>query len=102
MLVYISRNSRPAIQLEVHQCSRLTHNPSKSHDEAVKMICRYLNFDPNIDMKLDCYVDEMFSGIWKQEDDQDPVCVKSRNGYVMTIGGCTLNCVSKLLTYISL
>ena len=31
MLMYLSRNSRPEIQFEVHQCTRLTHNPRKSH-----------------------------------------------------------------------
>ena len=65
MLMYLSSNSRTDIQFSVQQCSRITHDPSKSHAEAVKRICHYLvrtqgqglNFDLNSDMKLDCYVD---------------------------------------------
>ena len=53
-------------------------------------------------MNLDCYVDVKFSGLCKHENDQDPVCVKSRTVYVMNIGGCPLNWVSKIQIYIDL
>ena len=36
------------------------------------------------------------------EDDQDPVCVKSRTGYVLTLGDCPFLWVSKLQTEIAL
>ena len=60
VLMYLSSNSRSDIQFVVNQCSRFTHNPSRSHYEAVKMIFCYLvgthgqsfTFDPNSDMKL--------------------------------------------------
>ena len=42
MLISLSRNSRSEIQFEVHQCYRFTHNPRRSHSEALKRICRYL------------------------------------------------------------
>ena len=61
-----------------------------------------MTFDPSSDMKLDLYVDADFAGIWKHEDDHDTVCVKSRTGYVMNIGGCPLHCISKLQTDIYL
>ena len=104
MLMYISRKSRPDIQFAVHHCSRSTHNPSRIHDESVNRICRYLvgnqgqglTFDPNSDMKLDFYVGADFSGHWKHEDYQDPVCVKSRTGYVVALVGFPLYWVSKL------
>ena len=44
----------------------------------------------------------IFSGLWGYEDDQDPICVCSRTGYVMTMGGCSINWTSKLQTEIAL
>ena len=110
MLMYLSSNSRPDIQFAVHQCARFTYAPRRNHEEAVKHICRYLKgtihsgieFDPHPDMALDCYVDADFAGLWGSEDDQDPVCVKSRTGYVLTLGGCPLLWVSRLQTEIAL
>ena len=108
--MYISINYRPNIQFSVHQCARFTHNTSRSYAEAVKSICRYLvgiqgqvfTFDTNSDIKLDCYADAYFEGLFKHEDDQDPVCVKSSTGYVMNLGGCTLHWLSTLQTWIDL
>ena len=57
-----------------------------------------MTFDPNSDMKMDFYVDADFLGLWKHEDKQDPMFVKSRTGYVMTLGGFTFRWVSKLQT----
>jgi Reverse transcriptase (RNA-dependent DNA polymerase) len=110
MLLYLSSNSRPDIQFAVHQCARFTHFPKKSHGEAVKRICRYLQgtmeqgleFKPTAAMELDMYVDADFAGLWNHEDDQDPVCVKSRTGYVITLGSCPVTWVSKLQTEIAL
>ena len=54
-------------------------------------------------MTLDCYSDHAdFAGLWNYEDDQDPVCVKSRTGYVLTLAGCPLIFGSKLQTKIAL
>jgi Reverse transcriptase (RNA-dependent DNA polymerase) len=110
MLLYLSSNSRPDIQFAVHQCARFTHNPKQSHGDAVKRICCYLQgtknrgliFQPTKTMTLDCYSDADFAGLWNYEDDQDPVCVKSRTGYVLTLAGCPLTWVSKLQTEIAL
>jgi Reverse transcriptase (RNA-dependent DNA polymerase) len=110
MLLYLSSNSRPDIQFAVHQCARFTHNPKQSHGDAVKRICRYLQgtrtrgliFQPTKEMTLDCYSDADFAGLWSYEPDQDPVCVKSRTGYVLTLAGCPLVWASKLQTEIAL
>jgi hypothetical protein len=110
MLMYLSSNSRPDIQFAVHQCARFTHSPRKSHEEAVNYICRYLKgtvhegivFDPDPSLKLDCYGDADFAGLWGSEDSQDAVCVKSRTGYVLTLGGCPLLWVSRLQSEIAL
>ena len=61
-----------------------------------------MEFTPTKKMELDCYVDADFAGLWKHESDQDPVCVKSRTGYVITLGGCPVIWVSKLQTEIAL
>jgi Reverse transcriptase (RNA-dependent DNA polymerase) len=110
MLMYLSSNSRPDIQMAVHQCARFTHFPKKSHEEAIMRICRYLKgtstkgliFNPNDEMRLDCYVDADFAGLYNAEDHQDPVCVKSRTGYCITLGSCPVLWVSKLQTEIAL
>jgi hypothetical protein len=108
----LASNAHPEIQFAVHQCARFTHCPRSSHADAIKRICRYLQgvlsddqgltFTPDCNNQLDCYVDADFAGLWKHEDDQDPVCVKSRTGYVMTLAGCPIHWVSKLQTEIAL
>jgi hypothetical protein len=110
MLMYLSSNSRPDIQFAVHQCARFTHSPRKSHEQAVKHICRYLKgtmhkgieFDPDPSLKLDLYCDADYAGLWGSEDSQDSVCVKSRTGYVLTLGGYPLLWVSRLQNEIAL
>jgi hypothetical protein len=110
MLMYLSSNAHPEIQFSVHQCAQFTHCPRASHEEAVKHICRYLQgakdeglrFRPTNDLQLDCYVDANFAGLWNYKSDQDPVCVKSRTGYVMTLGGCPIHWNTKLQTEIAL
>ncbi len=110
MLLYLSGNSRPEIQFAVHQCARFTHNPRKSHANAIKRICRYLagtkhrglEFRPTKHLELDCYCDADFAGLWRHEDEQDPACVKSRTGYLITLGNCPVTWVSKLQTEIAL
>ena len=110
MMLYLSSNSRPDIQYAVHQCARFTHCPKQSHAVAMKRICRYLQgtldqgleFKPTPQMELDLYVDADFAGLWNFESDQDPVSVKSRTGYTVTLGGCPVTWVSKLQTEIAL
>ena len=110
MLLYLSSNTRIDIQFAVHQCARFTHVPKASHAEAIKRICRYLKgtldkgviMKPGTDPKLDCYADADFAGLWNVESDQDPVCVKSRTGYVIMFASCPVTWVSKLQSEISL
>ena len=110
MLMYLCSNSRPDIQFAVHQCARFTHCPKHTHEEAIIRICRYLlgtrdkglRFKPGKVLELDCYVDADFAGLYNVEAHDDPVCVKSRTGYVLTLGSCPLLWVSKLQTEITL
>ena len=48
------------------------------------------------------YCDADFCGLYNSEDHQDPVSVKSRTGYVLTLFGCPLLWASKLQTKITL
>ena len=110
MLLYISSNTRPDIQFAVHQAARFTHNPKQSHAQAVKRIIRYLagtsdkgiQFIPNALEGLDCYVDADFAGLYGYEDDADPVSVKSRTGFTLTLFGCPFIWSSKLQAEITL
>ena len=110
MLMFLANNSRPDIAYAVHQCARFTHCPKDSHAAGVKRIIRYLKgtnnegmfLEPTSSLAVDCYVDADFAGLWKSEDDQDPLCVKSRSGHVITFMGCPLQWQSKLQTQIAL
>jgi len=110
MLMYLAGNSRPDIAHAVHACARHSHSPRASHARAVKHILRYLQgtrdkglyFRPTRALTLDCYVDSDFGGLYGVENDQEPVCVKSRTGYVIMFRGCPLLWVSKLQTQIAL
>jgi hypothetical protein len=61
-----------------------------------------IEFVPDIKAGLDCYVDADFAGLHGYEDDQDPVSVKSRTGFVLTLFGCPIIWSSKLQTEITL
>ena len=110
MLLYLSSNTRPDIQFAVHQVARFSHSPRKSHGQAVKRIIRYLIhtrdkgilFTPDLTEGLNCYVDADFAGLYGYEDDQDPVSVKSRTGFTLTLFGCPIIWQSKLQTDITL
>jgi hypothetical protein len=100
----LSSNAHPKIHFSVHQWAPFTHCPGASHEEAMKRICWYLQgvkdngltFKSSTDLQLNWYTDANFAGLWNYESDQDPVCVKSRTGYVMTLGGCPIQWNSKL------
>jgi hypothetical protein len=100
MMMYLSSNSRPDIQFAVHQCVRFTHCPKCSHGDAILRICRYLQgtkdkglrFTPTETLELDCYCDADFAGLYNVENHHDPICVKSRTGFCLTLGDCPAIC----------
>jgi len=53
-------------------------------------------------LTLDCYIDADFAGLYNVEHQNDPVCVKSQTGFVLTLGSCPLLWSSKLQTEIVL
>jgi len=56
---------------------------------------------PTASFILNCYVDGGFAGLWHYKDDQDPICVKSRTGYILIFTGCPLVWTSRLQTEIA-
>ena len=61
-----------------------------------------LTFTKTTSCQLDCFVDADCAGMWEHEDDQDPVCVKSRTGCIIALGECPIHWVSRLQTKIAL
>ena len=53
-------------------------------------------FNPSKKLVVDCYADADFAGLWGHEDPQDPICARSRTGFVVTFANCPLLWVSKL------
>ena len=76
----------------------------------MKRICWYLQgtkdnvlvFNPSKKLVVDYYDDAYFAGLWGHEDPQDPICARSRTGFVVTFANCPLLWVSKIQIDISL
>ena len=94
----------------MHQCARFSTDPKRSHEVAVKRIGRHLLdtkdegiiFNPSNTSYLDCYVDADFAGMYKVEDSDDPISVKSRIGYVLIFAESPLLWSTKLQSEIAL
>lgn len=112
MLQYLKSHARPEITFAVSQCARFTHSPRRSHEKALERIGQYLKgtmeqgliLMPRATSELDieCFVDADFAGLWPHEDRHDPVCVKSRTGFVICISNCPVIWTSKLQVEISM
>jgi hypothetical protein len=82
MLLYLG-HSHPDIAFATHQCARYTFAPKQSHEEALKRTGCYLKgtlrneiiLCPSDDLKIDCYPDADFAGLWKRDKTDDPHCV---------------------------
>ena len=92
------------------QVARFSHNPKVSHSSAVKTIIRYLAgtkhqgiiYKRPRKFTLDCYVDADFAGLYGRDPDTEPSAVKSRTGYIISMGGCYILCKSQLQSTIAL
>ena len=51
---------------------------------------------------VDCYADTDFTGLWGYENPQDPICARSRTGFVVTFANCPLLWMSKMQAEIAL
>ena len=109
MLLYLSGHSRPDIAYAVSQVARFSFCPKRLHEQALKLIGRYLLktrdkgliLDPSRDLNVDAYPDADFAGLYGYEDKLDPVCVKSRTGYVINVANCPVLWRSTLQVEIS-
>ena len=103
MLLYLAGNTRLDISYAVHQASRFSHDPKREHGEAVKRIGRYFKGSATEDihlkadskLTLDACCDAPFASLWNVENAEDPISVKSRTSYVITLAGCSLTWKSK-------
>ena len=95
MLLYLG-HSHPYISFTTHQCARYIHSPKQSHKDTLKPIERYLKdtetkgliLNPSKFLNTHCYPDTNFAGLWTRDDVQDPHCVRSRTGYVISLANC--------------
>jgi hypothetical protein len=110
MLLHLG-HSHPDIAFATHQCTRYTSAPKQSHEDALKRIGGYLKgtlengliLNPSDDLKINCYPDADFAGLWNRDKKQDPHCVCSRTGYVICcLSDCPVLWISKLQTEIAL
>ena len=101
---------RPDIAYAVHLAARFSHAPRNSHATAVRRILRYLQktkdkgliLKPDLNHRVDCYVDADFAGLFAVEDSTTPISVKSRTGYVILYKNSPILWVSKMQTQIAL
>merc|ERR1712086_839882 len=106
MLLYLPGYSRPDIPYSVSQVARFTFCPKRSREASLKMIGRYLlgTIDeglliaPTQYLKIDVYPDADFAGLYNYEDNTDPICMRSRTGYVINVAGCPVLWKSQLQT----
>ena len=108
MLLYLAGHTRPELCYSVSQAARFMFAPKRSHEVALKRIGRYLVgtadmgiiLDPKnaTSLHIDAYPDADFAGLYGYEDTTDPVCVRSRTGYIIAVSNCPVVVYSSLQT----
>ena len=113
MLLYVGNNTHPECTYAINACARHCVAPKVAHAEAVKRIGRYLKGvinegliikkpPDNGEITLDCHCDADFAGNYNKLDGDDPVSVRSRTGYVVTLGNVPVLWKSKVQSEIAL
>ena len=110
MLQYVGNNTHPECAYAINSCARYCVDPRKPHGEALKRIGRYMKgvmdegliIKPDDDLALDCWVDADFAGNYHKNDNHDPACVRSRTGFVITLGSVPVLWKSVIQTEIAL
>jgi hypothetical protein len=106
MLLYLLGHTRPDLAFSVSQVAQFMFNPKHSHEIAIKRIGRYLLgtkdkgmiIKPTSNIGIDAFPDADFAGLYGYEDNNDPLCVFSRTGYVINVADCPIYWSSKLQT----
>jgi hypothetical protein len=89
---------------------RFSSNRRLQHEQAVKLIVRYLKrtsgkgliLRPDTSRGLECHVDADFAGGFSEEYSGDATTCYSRTGYIIWFAGCPLIWSSKLQTTVAL
>ena len=111
ILMYLTNNTRPECAYAVNVCAQYSIDPREPHAEAIRRICRYIKGSINEglyikpsgnQMSLDCKVDADYAGNWTLTEADDPKSVKSRAGYVITLGNIPVLWKSKRIQEICL
>ena len=106
MLLYLSGHTRPDLTYSVSQVARFMFAPYLLHEDAVKRIGRYLVgtwnkgmiLKPTKLLNINAYPDADFAGLYGNNDNNGPACVRSHTGFVMTVANCPVIWSSKLQT----
>jgi hypothetical protein len=94
MLLYLKGHTCPDIARAVNCAAWYMFCPTKSHDETLKQIGRYLKATHNRGLiikpssgvlKIDAYLDANFAGMYGYERHDNPSCVKSWTSYVINV-----------------
>ena len=103
-LSYIQGMVCPDITFPVQQCARFCHLSSRDHEEAVKLVCRYLlrTCDKGLILRpkktkgLQCYIDAYWAGAWTFNPSYDLLSNHCRTGFVILYTGCQIMWKSKI------
>jgi hypothetical protein len=94
MMLYLAGHTRPDIAYAVNCCARYMFAPRLVHEVALKRIGRYLKatrdkgliLNTSGMLKIDAYPDADFAGLYGYDVVTDPACIKSKNGFQITVG----------------
>ncbi len=99
MLLYLAGHTCPDITHAVNCAAKYMFCPKLVHEQALKQIGCFLKAtaDKGLIMKpsekllkIDSFPDANFVGMYGHEPIDDPVCVKSRTGYVIMVANCLI------------
>jgi len=112
MIWHLYGHSRSELGFALSQASQFTHSPRRSHELALiqigeclkgtteeEVIPKPAKFDR---LFMDCYIDADFLSMLGKEPPNDPVSVKSRTGFIISINNCPIVWSSKLKGSIAL
>ena len=87
LLLYLSRHSWPDIAYTINSAACYIFCPRQPYQLVLRRIWKGIMLNLSSNLKIDCYPDPNFSGIYGYEKITNPACV-SRNGYVITVADC--------------
>ncbi len=95
--MYLSKQKLPDITYDISCAARYMVCPRLVYIHALKQIGHNMKATSGIGLimkpsdkltKIDSFQDADFAGMYRHEDIDDPVCVKSRTGYVILDADC--------------